>query len=64
LPDRNEMVSRAETQPILDWLRENIHSAGRVLPAHELIEQATGEAPSTVPLMEYLEAKFGALYGL
>jgi carboxypeptidase Taq len=64
LPDRDDMVRRAETQPILDWLRENIHSAGRVLPAHELIEQATGEAPSTVPLMDYLEAKFGALYGL
>lgn len=64
LPDRDEMVRTAETQPVLGWLRVNIHAAGRVLPAHELIEQATGEAPSTLPLMEYLEAKFGTIYGL
>jgi carboxypeptidase Taq len=64
LPDRDELVRTAETRPILDWLREKIHSKGRVLPAPGLIEQATGEAPSTEPLIEYLEAKFGALYGL
>jgi Zn-dependent M32 family carboxypeptidase len=36
----------------------------RLLSAAELIEQATGEAPSTASLLEYLEAKFGALYGV
>ncbi len=64
LPDRDAMVREAQTQPILDWLRSNIHVKGRVLSAPALIEQATGEAPSAEPLMEYLNAKFGALYDL
>ncbi|MCR9138741.1 MAG: carboxypeptidase M32 [Alphaproteobacteria bacterium] len=64
LPDREAMIRSAETQPILDWLRERIHSRGRVIPAPELIEQATGEAPSAEPLVSYLEAKFSTLYDL
>jgi carboxypeptidase Taq len=64
MPDRDGMVRAAETQPVLDWLRENIHFKGRVLSAPHLIEQATGEAPTAAPLIDYLEAKFSALYDL
>lgn len=64
LPDRDEMVRRAETAPILDWMRENIHVHGRMLSATDLIAQATGAAPSTEPLLSYLEAKYGELYRL
>ncbi|MGB0926053.1 MAG: carboxypeptidase M32 [Pikeienuella sp.] len=64
MPDRDDMVARAETQPILDWLRENIHAKGRVLSAPALIKAATGKAPDAAPLLDYLEAKFGALYDL
>lgn len=64
LPDRDAMVQMAETQPILDWMRDKIHVKGRVLAAPQLIEQATGEAPSAAPLIEYLETKFTALYDL
>lgn len=64
MPDRDEMVAKAETGPILDWLRARIHARGRVLPAPQLIEEATGAAPSAAPLLDYLEAKYGALYDL
>lgn len=64
LPDREAMIRSAETQPILDWLRDKIHSKGRVLPAPELIEKATGKAPTAQPLIDYLETKFSALYDL
>jgi len=64
MPDREVMIRSATTQPILDWLRDKIHSKGRVLPAPDLIEQATGEVPTAQPLIDYLEAKFSALYDL
>ncbi|MEM9104094.1 MAG: carboxypeptidase M32 [Pseudomonadota bacterium] len=64
LPDRDAMVRAAETQPILDWLRERIHVKGRLMPAPELIESATGEKPTAEPLIAYLEDKFGDLYDL
>ncbi|MEX3011719.1 carboxypeptidase M32 [Hoeflea sp. TYP-13] len=64
MPDRDATVRTAETRPILDWLREKIHVKGRLLPAPKLIEEATGEAPSAQPLLDYLEDKFGGLYDL
>ena len=64
MPQRDEKVAAAETGPILNWLRANIHEKGRLLPAPELIEAAAGAAPSADPLLDYLEAKFGALYDL
>ncbi|MCY6383372.1 carboxypeptidase M32 [Hoeflea prorocentri] len=64
LPGRDDMVRMAETQPILDWMREKIHIRGRVLSAPALIEEATGEKPTAAPLVSYLEAKFGALYDI
>jgi carboxypeptidase Taq len=35
----------------------------RYLPT-ELMEKATGAAPSEVPLLDYLDAKFGEIYGV
>ena len=64
LPDRDAMVRTAETAPILEWLRKNIHLKGRLYPAPELIERATGEAPSAEPLLDYLEAKSSVSYDL
>lgn len=64
LPDREAMIRSAETAPILDWLRKNIHQEGRLYSAPDLIQRATGEAPSGTPLLDYLEAKFSDLYAL
>ncbi|QIE55500.1 carboxypeptidase M32 [Pikeienuella piscinae] len=64
LPGRDEMLRTAETGPILAWLREKIHVRGRALAAPALIEEATGAPPSAAPLLDHLEAKFGALYDL
>lgn len=64
LPERDAMVRAAETGPILDWMRARIHAKGRLLPAPALIEAATGAAPAAAPLLDHLEAKFGALYDL
>ncbi|MEM7179041.1 MAG: carboxypeptidase M32, partial [Pseudomonadota bacterium] len=64
MPERDAVVRSGETQPLLAWLRERIHSKGRLLPAPQLIEAATGEPPSTGPLMAYLRAKYTDLYDL
>ncbi len=64
MPGRDEQVAKGETGEILSWLRERIHSKGRLHSAPELIELATGEPPSTKPLIDYLENKFTNLYSL
>ncbi|MBY8977506.1 carboxypeptidase M32 [Rhodobacteraceae bacterium NNCM2] len=64
IPDRDDLVRAGGTEPILEWLRQRIHKRGRVLPAQDLIEEATGTVPSVAPLMSYLNEKYTALYGL
>lgn len=53
-----------EFEPLLDWLRENIHSEGQKLETDELIEKVTGEPLTADYFLEYVKRKYGALYGL
>ena len=48
----------SEFQPLLGWLRENIHRHGRKYLPNELILRATGEPLSAHYYVEYLREKF------
>ncbi len=63
-PDLDAMLARGEFAPLLTWLRENIHEHGRRYSAPELCQRITGKPLSHEPLCDYLEAKFGPLYGI
>ena len=64
LPNLDESLARGDPSPATAWLRERVQRHGGLFEPRELIERATGEAPSEGPLLDYLEVKFGALYGL
>jgi carboxypeptidase Taq len=51
-------------KPLLGWLRSNIHRQGRIHPASQLVELATGQPPNAQYFLDYLEDKFGELYDL
>jgi carboxypeptidase Taq len=53
-----------EFQPLLDWLRRNVHRLGRRYPPLTLIERATGSSLSAVPLVDGLWQKYAELYEL
>lgn len=57
-------IKSGKFKPILKWLRENIHRHGKFHKTEELVKQATGEKPSPKPFLDYLEDKYGELYGL
>lgn len=63
VPDLDEALARGEANPGTEWLRENIQRHGALIRPMELITQATGEAPSPEPLLDYLSEKFGGIYG-
>jgi carboxypeptidase Taq len=51
-------------ESLLEWLRTHVHRPGRrYLPA-ELIERICGEPAQSHSYLNYLNGKFGALYGL
>ncbi len=51
-------ISKGEFAPILAWLREKIHTRGRLKSALEITKEATGEALSSGALLRHL-AKIG-----
>ena len=64
VPDLDAHLAEGELAPATDWLRENVQRYGGLYRPREVIEKATGAVPDEGPLLDYIEAKFGAIYGL
>lgn len=64
LPDLDAALAQGDPSPATGWLREKLQRHGGLMEPRDLIEAATGEAPSEIPLLAYLEDKFGQLYRL
>jgi carboxypeptidase Taq len=62
--DLDVNIRQGKHQPLLEWLRSNIHRHGKRYRAGELCERATGKALSIDPFMEYVERRFKPIYGL
>jgi carboxypeptidase Taq len=63
LGDLDAMFAAGEFEPLLGWLRRNVHVVGQCETAPRLVERVTGASLSAAPLMQRLRAKFGGLYG-
>lgn len=64
LPELATELRSGNTSSAVAWLREKVHQHGGLRGPRATIEHATGEAISPELLLDYLEAKFGDLYGL
>lgn len=59
-----ELVLNGTFEPILAWLRKNVHVHGAKYEPQELVQKVTGSKISPEPFIRYLETKFGGIYGL
>lgn len=64
VPDLEAHLARGAAGVATGWLRERVQRYGALMEPAALITAACGFAPSEAPLLDYLEAKFGAIYGL
>ncbi|MEW4568313.1 carboxypeptidase M32 [Tautonia sp. JC769] len=64
LGDLDTLLSRGDTQPLLDCLRHRIHHHARRYRPADLIAEATGSAPDSRPLIQSLRSRYGDAYGL
>ena len=64
LPDLDDDLARGDTSRAADWLRANVQQFGGLRTPVETITHAAGMTPQEAPLLNYLEAKFGAIYGI
>ena len=63
-PDLDALIGRGGFDKILGWLRENIHQHGMVYPAEVLCRRVTDETLNPEYFIDYLENKYGGIYGL
>ncbi|MGB3245530.1 MAG: carboxypeptidase M32 [Sulfitobacter sp.] len=64
VPTLDEDLGRGDTSTATHWLKNNVQTHGGLHEPREVIAQATGTAPSEIPLLSYLKAKFSDIYGL
>ena len=57
-------VAEGDVEPLLGWLRANVHPIGRALDAEGLVRQVTGRPLCSEPFLRYLETKVEALSNL
>lgn len=63
LPDFAELVENGNFAPIIRWLTENIWQYGRSVTAMELLNRFSPKGLDAQPLLDYLDDKFGRIYG-
>lgn len=64
IPDLDDHLARGDTSAATGWLREKVQRHGGRYEPRDVIARACGFEPNEAPLLDYLDAKFGALYGL
>ncbi|MBI9043520.1 MAG: carboxypeptidase M32 [Anaerolineaceae bacterium] len=62
VPDFDEEMQKANYQPLLSWLTENIYKHGRAYSVDELVTKATGSPLNVKPYLSYLTDKYSQVY--
>ena len=63
LPNFSELVENGDFAPIISWLTENIWQYGRSVTAMDLLYKFSPGGLDAQPLLDYLDDKFGHIYG-
>jgi carboxypeptidase Taq len=63
-PQFEEGIAAGDLQPIKEWLTEHIYQYGKLLTPSEIITRVTGEELNPEYLVQYLEKKYKAIYGI
>jgi carboxypeptidase Taq len=64
IPGLMDGFEQGNFQPLLGWLRENIHQHGMKYRPRQLVERVTGRPLGSEALLGHLRDKFKPLYGL
>jgi len=62
-PGWKKDIKKGNFTPVKNWLLENIHNKGKLYDPADLVKQVTGTNLTVKPFIDYLERKFGKIYG-
>jgi carboxypeptidase Taq len=63
VPNWRRQLAEGNLKDITTWLKENVHSQSNLYDPVELIKKITGNTLDAKAYLEYLQEKYGALYG-
>jgi carboxypeptidase Taq len=64
VPGLDAQLSAGDLQEATGWLKQNVQQQGGLHRPREVIAKACGFEPNEGPLLDYLDAKFGDIYGI
>jgi len=64
IADLDERIASGDFEPLLAWLRENVHRLGGIYEPNELIERITGEGLDPSYFVTYVKEKYSDIYRL
>jgi carboxypeptidase Taq len=64
IPGLDDQMTRGDVSAATGWLRERLQRHGGLYEPRDVVRRACGFEPSEGPLLDYLDAKFGAIYGV
>lgn len=64
VPNLDASLAQGDTAPATEWLREGVQRHGGLREPRATIALACGFEPDEGPLLDYLDAKFSAIYGV
>jgi carboxypeptidase Taq len=64
VPGLDGMMAKGDVSAATGWLRERLQRHGGLYEPRDVVRRACGFEPSEGPLLDYLEAKFGDIYGV
>jgi len=63
LPDWRNQLCEGNLESVNGWLKTNIHQQGDLYDPEDLIKRVTGRTLDSEPYLQYLNKKYGSLYG-
>ena len=63
LPKWREELAEGKLEDVNTWLKTNVHSKSDLFDPEELIKLTTGTSLNSQPYLQYLNKKYGELYG-
>jgi len=64
IDDLEAKIAEGDFEDLHGWLGENVHRHGSRYETNELVERATGEEFTADAFLDYVDEKYGELYGI
>lgn len=64
IDDLDGKIAEGDFEDLHDWLGENVHRHGSRYETNELVKRATGEDFTADAFLDYVDEKYGELYGI